>query len=69
MRNYSYYKIRSLKASHPGSTEQTIPEMIEHSKPDCKRQNINVKLSSNLYISTLQFFIFYKKGFLNNTLR
>jgi len=28
------WKIRSLRASHSGSTEQTIPEMIEHHKPE-----------------------------------
>jgi hypothetical protein len=29
----SEWKIRSLRALHSGSTEQTIPEMIKHHKP------------------------------------
>jgi len=38
------WKIRLLRALHSGSTEQTIPEMIEHHKPECKQHNISANL-------------------------
>jgi len=40
----SLWKIRSLRAPHSGSTEQSVPEMIEHHKPKCKQHNISTNL-------------------------
>jgi hypothetical protein len=47
------WKIRSLRTPHSGLTEQTIPEMIEHHKPECKQHNISANLLYNLFIHGL----------------
>jgi hypothetical protein len=47
------WKIRLLRALHSGSTEQTIPEMIEHHKRECKQHNISANLLYNLFIYEL----------------
>jgi hypothetical protein len=44
------WKIRSHRAPNSGSTEQTIPKMIEHHNPEYKQHNISAKLFYNLFI-------------------